>query len=96
MSSANELLDVLNCKINFASPEGVCEGVITEVFTKSGTSAVSKTYLLPDRDMFGRIILPFREISDIKVLSRPIPANKQISEEKEGGAHEDAFPKELA
>ncbi|GIZ04369.1 piRNA biogenesis protein EXD1 [Caerostris extrusa] len=49
--------------------------------------------------MFGRIILPFREISDIKVLSRPIPADKQISEEKEGRSHEDAFghfPKELA
>ncbi|GIY56094.1 piRNA biogenesis protein EXD1 [Caerostris darwini] len=99
MSSANELLDVLNCKINFTSSEGVYEGVITEVFTKLGTAAVSKTYLLPDRDMFGRIILPFSEISDIKVLSRPIPADKQISEEKEGRAHEDAFghfPKELA
>ncbi|GIZ03069.1 hypothetical protein CEXT_592671 [Caerostris extrusa] len=81
MSSANELLDVLNCKINFTYSEGVYEGVITEVFTKLGTATVSKTYLLPDRHMLGRIILPFREISDIKVLSRPIPADKQISEE---------------
>ncbi|KAF8788824.1 piRNA biogenesis protein EXD1 like protein [Argiope bruennichi] len=78
MTSAEDLLQALNCTIHFSTPEGEYEGVLKRVFISSRMITVSKIFLLPSKKKLGTLNFMFHEVSNVKIINRPdIPCENE-------------------